>query len=139
MINVARRDDSSSLLAITELQASRFPGTDAVSVEPVVVSTLDLVFGQTRLQRPTLLKLDVQGFELESLRGSVETLMAVDTILCECSFVQFYEGQPLYAEIESFIQHAGFKKVAMNVTAHGPDGAAEQCDVVFERPTSSSL
>lgn len=137
-MNVARRDDSSSLLGFTDLQSRRFPGTDVVGVEPVVVSTLDLALAQAELQRPLLLKLDVQGFELESLRGSTETMKSVDAILCECSFVQFYDRQPLHAEIENFVRDAGFVEVAVNATAWGPDGKVEQADVLFARSPHDS-
>ncbi|HEX5368416.1 MAG TPA: FkbM family methyltransferase, partial [Dehalococcoidia bacterium] len=66
-INVSRADDSSSLLPPASLQTQRFPGTEMVGVEEIEVRTLDELFVARDVAGPVLLKLDVQGFELEAL------------------------------------------------------------------------
>jgi FkbM family methyltransferase len=131
-INVSRRDDSSSLLPPTGRQTERFPGTDTVGSEEVEVRTLDEVFDAARLAGPILLKLDVQGFELEALRGAEKLLAQVDTVLTECSFVPFYEGQALFDDVLQYLSLLGFRVVAGAISsAH--DGRWEQGDFVFER------
>lgn len=112
-IHVSRRDDSSSLLRISQLQSSRFPGTEEERIEEVVVIALDEVFVTPALPRPVLLKLDVQGYELEVLRGAEHLLGSVDTILVECSFEEFYEGQPLFDEIYRHLCDRGYRIAEM--------------------------
>ncbi len=131
-INVSRADDSSSLLPVTSRQLDRFPGTDTVGEESVEVGTLDRIFEPVELARPVLLKLDVQGFELEALRGAGQVLASVDTVLTECSFVPFYAGQALFEEVREFLRGHGFRLVGGAISsAH--DRRWEQGDFVFER------
>lgn len=54
------------------------------------------------------LKLDVQGAELDVLRGAEETLRSVVAIQTEVEFVPIYRGQPLFAEIDQFLRAHGF-------------------------------
>jgi len=56
-----------------------------------------------------LLKLDVQGYELEVLRGASETIKrATVAIFCEVEFFQLYENQPLFSDIETYLRQCGF-------------------------------
>jgi FkbM family methyltransferase len=131
-INVSRADDSSSLLPVTDRQLDRFPGTDTVRQESIQVETLDRILEPVELVRPVLLKLDVQGFELEALRGAERVLGSVDTVLTECSFVPFYAGQALFDEVRDFLDGHGFQLVGGAISA-AHDRRWEQGDFVFER------
>jgi FkbM family methyltransferase len=136
-INVSKADDSSSLLAPATLQSQRFPGTEMVGVEEIGVRTLDDLFGRRELAGPVLLKLDVQGFELEALRGATGLLERVDTVLCECSFVAFYKGQPLFDDISDYLRAAGFRLTAGAISSQQA-GHWEQGDFVFEKATEAA-
>lgn len=131
-INVSRADDSSSLLPLTSLQTRRFPGTETVGFEDVEVRTLDDLFRDQDLARPLLLKLDVQGFELEALRGAERLLARVDAVLTECSFLPFYEGQPLFEDVLQFLAGLGFRLSAGAISSQ-QRGRWEQGDFLFER------
>ncbi len=131
-INVSKADDSSSLLPPATLQTQRFPGTEMVGVEEIEVRTLDDLFGAGEIAGPVLLKLDVQGFELEALRGATKLLQRVDTVLCECSFVPFYKGQPLFDDVSDYLRAAGFKLTAGAISSQQA-GRWEQGDFVFEK------
>lgn len=54
------------------------------------------------------LKLDIQGFELDALKNSTETLAKTLVVHCEVSFTKIYKGQPLFSEVEIFMRDAGF-------------------------------
>ncbi len=131
-IFVSGRDDSSSLLETTSLQTERFPGTQTVATEDIEVRSLDELFDGSDWDGPVLLKLDVQGFELEALRGGIELLSHVDTVLCECSFVAFYEGQALFEDIQGFLSAQGFYLSGGAISATAAN-RWEQGDFVFER------
>ena len=60
------------------------------------------------LQGPLLLKLDVQGFELEVLRGSRIALDAAEFVLLEVSTLNYNRGAPLVAEVLDFMNQRGF-------------------------------
>lgn len=84
----SRRTDSSSLLPILESHVDAFPGTEEARIVEVEARTLDSLVGE-RIQRPCLLKVDVQGGELEVLNGAEVVLAQVDVAYVECSFVEF--------------------------------------------------
>jgi hypothetical protein len=84
------------------------------------------------LPPPDLIKLDVQGYELEVLRGGEACLRHARAVLCEVSFKVFYSGQPLFHEIVAFLAARGFTLSALGAgTALGaPLG---QADALFLR------
>lgn len=61
-------------------------------------------------QRVDLVKMDVQGSELDALRGATTILGTVSLVLLEVAFVPFYLGCPLYEEIEGFMVDRGFTR-----------------------------
>jgi FkbM family methyltransferase len=54
------------------------------------------------------LKLDVQGAELDVLRGAQHLLAQILVIQTEVEFVPMYLGQPLFAEVDQALRAAGF-------------------------------
>jgi FkbM family methyltransferase len=54
------------------------------------------------------LKLDVQGAELLVLDHGRETLRNVSILQCEVEFLELYEGQPLFADVDAFLRSQGF-------------------------------
>lgn len=129
-IHVSRAADSSSLLPISPLQVRTFPGTEAVGVECVEVRPLREVLSADELKGRSLLKIDVQGFELGVLRGCQELLSSFDFLLIELSFVQLYEGQPLASEIIAWLRDHSFR-----VGGVGKDSTV-QTDFLFVNETA---
>jgi len=93
-LHVTARDDSSSLFHVGRIQHQEF-GTSEVGIIPVEVDRLDHVLTAPDLVPPALLKIDVQGYEMEVLRGSEELLRSFDGIYLEGSYRELYEGQEL--------------------------------------------
>ncbi len=85
-------------------------GGGAGELEPVEVPLrrLDDVVEPDGLAGPVLCKLDVQGYELEVLRGAPETLRRVDALVVELAFERHYEGQPLFTEMLDELAGRGF-------------------------------
>lgn len=132
-LHVSRADDSSSLLPIGARQSATFPGTEEVGVIGVPAARLDDELDASDLLRPVLLKLDVQGGELRVLRGAAGLLSAVDVVLVECSFVEFYEGQPLAHELVRFLGGHGLVLTGAGMPTTDAAGRVVQIDLVFSR------
>lgn len=132
-MHISARDDSSSLLPISSLQTALFPGTEEVAVAEVRVAPLDEFVSAADLQSPAMLKLDVQGFEFDALRGCESLLGHFEWIYCECSFVELYSSQKLAWEIIDWLSARGFYLAGMFNPAYGHRGQAIQADFLFSR------
>jgi FkbM family methyltransferase len=96
---VFAQNDSSALLAISSLQEEIFPETDEIGTAQISVAPLDDFLNQKLLVSPALLKLDVQGFELEALVGCESLLEKFKMVYCECLFIELYSSQKLAKDI----------------------------------------
>jgi FkbM family methyltransferase len=132
-LNVTRSDDSSSLLQPTALQLQTFPDTDAISSTDVRVSRLDNVISLADVRLPFLLKIDVQGFELEVLTGATHLLEGDGDILVESSFAELYAGQALADDVIALLHSSGYRLRGIYSLTKGLDGAPLQADFFFSR------
>ena len=132
-MHVSASADSSTLLPISDRQSELFPGTEEIGTADVVAGPLDAYVARDRIAAPAMLKIDVQGFELEVLRGS-ESLLAVFQYVCvEASFEALYEGQALISDVAAFLEGRGFVEAGRFNIAHTADGAPIQADFLFQR------
>lgn len=128
---ISGREDSSSLLPVGEL-AAQVANAAEVGRLPVAVHRLDRharCFGTG----VGLLKIDVQGLELEVLKGLGDELVRFADIYVECSFVHLYEGQALGSDIIAYLFSQGFQLVAVENPARGEDHEILQADLLFRR------
>lgn len=88
-------DNFEQLDSVVTLQAVHSVGT--VRIEDLVdVDDIDLV------------KIDVQGAELDVFSGMGSKLENALVIWTEVEFIPLYEGQPLFSEVEMFLREKGF-------------------------------
>lgn len=132
-MNVSAQDDSSSLLPISDRQVEFAPGTQAVGTEEVHIAPLDRFLSPMSIAAPALLKLDVQGFELEALKGCEALLPSFDHIYVEASFVALYEGQVLADELIEWLARRAFHIQGAGNPTYGSDGRMVQLDILFRR------
>ncbi len=130
-IHVSTRDDSSSLLPITDTQSTLFPGTAERETRMIQVVPLGNIISEQDLQEPALLKVDVQGFEMEVLRGCEELLGRFQYIYVECSFVELYAGQAFADEVIAFLRERNFILDGVYNPCYDKNGRAVQADFFF--------
>ncbi|HKT35397.1 MAG TPA: FkbM family methyltransferase [Nitrospira sp.] len=94
--------------------------------------TIDELVSQRRAQRPFLIKVDVQGAELDVLSGAKTTLGQAELVLLEVSLFEFFRGAPLLGEVVAFMKAHGFVPYDVLGLQYRPiDGALSQLDIVF--------
>ena len=131
-MHVSGRDDSSSLLPISPIQSEHFPGTESVGTRRVATGPLSDFVSPADLGGGNLLKIDVQGFELEVLKSAELLLPQFRWIYAECSFVPLYEGQALAEEVIAWLEARRFHLVSRFNPSHGRDGLPLQADLLFQ-------
>jgi FkbM family methyltransferase len=130
-IHVSAADDASSLLPISEKQQHLFPGTHEIRTEQVEIGSLSTYVDSSEIIPPAMLKLDVQGYELETLRGCEELLYRFAYIYAECSFIELYEGQALAKDIIVWLHDRKWHFVGVYNTLHDRQGNSVQADFLF--------
>jgi FkbM family methyltransferase len=132
-MHVSNREDSSSLLPIGNKQSSMFPGTEESHNEEIKVAPLNHFLSKKDLTKPVFVKIDVQGYELEVLKGSKNLIDEFDYIYVECSFVELYEGQALADEVIAYLANYSFKLKGVYNTFYDKKGIAVQADLLFSK------
>ena len=111
-INVANRITASSLFKLNPQKDENFitQNISLVRQEEVILSTLDQEIAKDK--NINVIKLDVQGYELEALKGSSDTLKRTFLILIEVSNHDYYLNGAKYYEIDQFLRHHEFELVS---------------------------
>ncbi len=125
-------DQSSSILARAEYAGSLLEGTSDAGTQRVRIGRLDEVLREHEIVPPLLIKLDLQGYELEALRGATEILKSASHVLVETVFTKVYEGEPHFEEIWCFLREHGFRFVRPLAFARDRSDCIVQADMLFE-------
>lgn len=115
-------DQSSSMRAPKGVH-NIFPDYRFEGTETVQVITLDSYMASLNGSRSLYdeLVIDVEGYELDVLRGAIRTLPQIRRIRCEVTTVEMYEGAALMDDIDFFLGEHGFE--ARETELHGPERA----------------
>lgn len=105
---ITKRGDSSSFLK-PNLEIIKNKIYDTNKILGINVKKLDCVMSSNDIVRPSILKLDVQGYELEVLKGASNILKYVDYIITEVSFVEIYNNQVSAKDLNNFMIANKFK------------------------------
>lgn len=130
---ILRRNEysqASSVLRLRSDAARSFKLQERDTVE-VPVSRLDTALQGENLERPLLIKLDLQGYELEALHGAEQTLGGTSYVLVEIALQPMYEGQPDFDDVYSFLKSAGFRFACPVALLRNDHGRVSQMDALF--------
>lgn len=90
-----------------------------------VTSKLDTVVKNNNFNYPNLIKMDVQGSELDIIKGSKECLKTCEYLIVELQDVEYNDGAPLAHVTIDYLDSIGFKCIARKFSDNGPD--ADYC------------
>lgn len=99
---------SSSLLKPLS-HISRAPQVKFTGVREVPVKRIDSVFDN--LSCPKVWVVDVQGFELNALKGAGDLLKSVEIIYCEVNREEVYENCTQFKDLDDYLDNFGLHRV----------------------------
>lgn len=94
--------------------------------------SLDSYVKEHNLPLPKVIKMDVQGAELDVLAGGSNTFANVDIVLSEIPIVEYNKGAPTFEDYISAFADAGFTPAGVD-QLHFAAGKYVQQDIVFLR------
>jgi len=77
-----------------------------IATHPVSTRRIDDIAEITDVD---LIKIDVQGAELSILKNAMRVLSSTSVVQTEVEFIELYQGQPLFADIDIFLRAQGFQ------------------------------
>jgi FkbM family methyltransferase len=104
-----------------------------------VTKTLDDLLTERHAPAVDLLKLDVQGYELEVLKGASGALAQSTAMLLEASLIRINSGCPPISEVMSYADTAGFRLFDFSSQIRRKDRILWQTDLLFIRSNSRLL
>lgn len=132
--HVTERKDSSSILKPNNL-IDKNKNYNLSKILKIEFEKLDDILSNKEIVRPSILKLDVQGYELEVLKGSSKILDCIDYIITEVSFIKIYDNQVSNSDLTNFLISKNFRlKSKCNLSRYNKKLFQE--DILFEKISS---
>ena len=132
---------SASLFEAGDNQLNYFPGSVGEEGEVVEVRVLDDIYRKDNLDYPDVIKMDVQGYELNVLMGAKEVLAKAHYLVIEMSLREFYKGQPPIWKLWRFLEEQQYEMVDHGYELRSRTRPNEllQFDAIFENKRFDSL
>ena len=98
----------------------------------IEIITIDSLIGSEKIALPELIKLDVQGYELEALKGASNTFGYTEVYILEVSLFPFLQDIPIFFDVINFMMEKDYVVYYFPGFLRRPfDGALAQCDICF--------
>jgi FkbM family methyltransferase len=108
-INISKNSVSSSILGIKKAHIEGEPDSKYIAKEKVKVRRLDDVIRAEDFFKKIFIKIDVQGFEMEVLKGGQNVLNQASLVSIELSLVPMYENNGIiYTDVIKYMEDHGF-------------------------------
>ena len=139
-INVSNNLESSSILEMEERHLTAAKNSLFSDIQICKITTLDLFFkNYPILSNNVMLKIDAQGYEMEVLKGTINSIPQIKIIQLEMSLVSLYKGEVLFLEMCDFIYSLGFRLYSLeNGFSDRLTGQLMQVDGIFVRESDSN-
>jgi FkbM family methyltransferase len=101
----------------------------------VSCARLDTVVKENSLRPAELIKIDVQGAEIDVIAGATEAIHYCDALIAELSLVQYNYNAPLMGDVIAAIGERGLRCVDVCELHRTDAGGVFQADFLFVKPT----
>lgn len=105
--------------------------------ERMPMTTLLNILNETNFGLPQMVKVDVQGYELEVMKGLGELISSIDFVLLEVAIIQYNEGAPSFTDVLQWMDVHGLVPYDIVGETRLPNGSLAQIDVLFAQRNHS--
>jgi FkbM family methyltransferase len=107
-LNVTNNSQSTSLLELGTHRGD-YPNIKVSKIEIVKTSRIDSIFNKESI--PEFINIDIQGAEIQALKGFGELLHQVKYLYCEVNKREVYIGCAKVSEIDEYLGLFGFERI----------------------------
>ncbi len=105
-----------------------------------VIETIDSIIREGKYPLPDFIKIDVQGYELEVIKGAAECMKNCEVCLLEVSFIDLNGADPVILDVMNLMDHLNFQAYDISQLMRRPyDKALYQADIFFVKKSSKLL
>jgi FkbM family methyltransferase len=133
-----KKEECSSVLEPNFNHINKYPDQsrfDIVAEKNFPSTTIDIEFNSTSL--PDFIKIDVEGYALEILKGAKKSLPDILGMEVECEFFELRKNQSSFQDIQNFLKSFDFEFIDfLNIIRwerqkHSYNGQPQVADVLF--------
>jgi FkbM family methyltransferase len=126
---------ASSFREMNKLHKLNYPHSAGSKTVKVNLETLDKIFSNIDLKKNVFIKMDVQGFEDEVIKGGYDVINRAQILVIECSLQQTYVDEPMFDGIYQLLHPMGFEyRGALKQSIRNDDQSFLQADCIFIKP-----
>lgn len=100
------------------------------------IQTVDEILAAVDFPVPNFIKIDVQGAEIDVLKGAVNAMKSAEVLVAEMSLVDYNEGAPLIHDVLSFLAQHDFILYEIADTHRRKNNTLIQIDGIFVKSKS---
>lgn len=125
---------SSSILEMKSLHLENFPDSATIARQKILISTIDKQLEVLDLRpQDVMLKLDVQGFESEVLKGASQSLSRIPLCYLEVSITPLYEAEVSFLPILNELSKYGHELIDIFRGVKANNGQLLQVDILTKQ------
>lgn len=133
-IHISKNTVSSSLLNMSDTHVQGAPDSVYIDKEEIQVKSLDSL--GIDFDRNIFLKIDVQGYEFNVLKGAESLLSKIRLLSVELSLAEVYDGATNWKTILQYLEDKGFYLYGLNTAfVNNETGQVLQIDGIFAKYT----
>lgn len=126
---------ASSFRKMGDLHKQNYPHSSESNDILVGIRRLEDIMKEEELNNDIFIKMDVQGFEDEVIKGGLSIFNKTKVIVVESSFQKLYENEPMFDGIYALLKPLGFEfRGSLKQSISSKDGSFLQGDCIFIKP-----